>query len=413
MRRLAALPLALLALAPRAVVAQDERPAAGAAATAIRAFTADLLRSVAADGGNLFVSPTSIALALAMTRAGAAGATAAQMDAALHLPQDAAAAFRDLSAALADVPTVRQPDEAGGRTQVPAYVLSIANGLFSQEGWAFSDAFRATIADAYRAELRTLDFRASPAARDAINAWVEKHTADKIKNIVPEGLPTPDTRMVLANAIHFLASWDEPFRESETRDAPFTVAPGSEVTAKLMHRTARLAYAETDDAQVVALPYVRGATAMIVVLPRAKDGLDALVRSLTPERLAEWTGATGVRKVAVALPRFSFTTPLTLGPVLRRLGIVDAFDGGKADFTGITKEKPFFVGEVLHKAFVAVDEKGTEAAAATVVMIRAGSAPRPEEPVPFVVDHPFLFVLVHRTTGTPLFVGRVVDPTRS
>jgi serpin B len=152
---------------------------------------------------------------------------------------------------------------------------------------------------------------------------------------------------------------------------------------------------------------------MVVLLPKSKDGLDPWVRTLSPARLEAVLGSLSSQRIALQLPRFSFTTALDASALLKALGIAAAFDGKAADFTGISKEKPLFIGPVLHKAFVAVDESGTEAAAATVVMMRTGSAMRPQEPRPFVVDHPFLFVIRHRATGVVLFVGRVVDPTAS
>jgi serpin B len=381
------------------------------AATAVNAFAADLLKRVGASGGNVFVSPHSIALALAMVRAGAAGETARELDAVLHLPPDAPARFRELTAALTKA--ALDASKGGGRSPPPEYSLSIANGLFTQKGWPFKDPFRSTIGADYGAEFREVDFQGDrAAARAAINGWVEQKTAQRIKEIVPDGLPSPDTRMVLANAIHFKAQWLDPFHENSTADGPFTVAAGREVTVKRMRRTAQYAYGETSQAQIVEIPYC-AATSMVVVLPKAKEGLDALVRGMTSEGFSAWTTGLAPKKLALELPKFSFTTALSLLEVLQEMGIRAAFSAELADFTPITDQKPLCVGAVLHKAFVAVDEKGTEAAAATVVAIRATSMPPPEEPLPFVVDHPFLFFIRQRATGAILFVGRVTDPTAS
>jgi serpin B len=401
----------LMALPP------SRSPAAGrpgsqlAAATAVNAFTADLLQRVAASGGNVFFSPHSIAVALAMARAGAAGETAREIDAVLHLPSDAPATFRELTAALAKVPAALAPKGGGESAASPTCVIAIANGLFSQRGWPFKAPFRSTIAADYGGEFREVDFQGDRAgARAAINGWVEEKTAQRIREIVPPGMPSPDTRMVLANAIHFKAQWVDPFNEPSTGDAPFTIAAGREVTVKRMRRTAQLAFGETPDARVVELPYL-GDASMVVVLPKAIDGLDALARAATPASLTAWTTGLASRRVALELPKFTFTTALSLSDVLQAMGIRDAFSAARADFTAISDQKPLFLGEVLHKSFVAVDEKGTEAAAATVVMVRGVSAPRPEEAVPFVVDHPFLFFIRHRSSGAILFAGRVVDPT--
>lgn len=373
-------------------------------------FACELFRAVGASGGNLFVSPYSLSTALAMTRAGAAGETAKQMDAVLHLPREFPAVFREMVAQLHDAPQV--PEEGGrGRATVPAYTLAVANGIFSQKGWSFLDAFRKVVAEDFASEFQEVDFKVPEQARSAINQWVEAKTKDRIKDIVPAGLPRPDTRMALANAIHFKASWAEPFSEEMTADGPFAVAPGKDVVAKRMKKTGRFAYAETEDALWVEIPYRANETSMVILLPKAKDGLDAIVSKLDGEKLSTAMRSLASRKIALELPRFTFTSELDASSALSRLGMTDAFMAGKADFTGITTQEPLFIGAVLHKAFVAVDEKGTEAAAATVVLMRAGSAPRPDEPTPFVVDHPFLFLIRHRKTGAVLFMGRVTDPT--
>jgi serpin B len=325
----------------------------------------------------------------------------------LRLPADAPAAYRALVAGLSEVPTAR----VGEGEKVPAYALSVANAIFSQKGWAFEDAFRRTVAADFAAGFEELDFKAAAAARDRINAWVAEKTKDRIKDIVPAGMPTPDTRMVLANAIHFKAAWREAFREGATADGPFEAAAGKSVTARFMKATESLAYAETDEAQVVEIPYLAGATSMVVVLPRKRDGLKALVAGLSGEAIDRWVAALARRKVALEFPKFTFTTFLDLTRTLPDLGMKDAFDAAKADFSGICAGEPLFIGAVLHKAFVAVDEKGTEAAAATIVGMRAGAAPRPVEPTPFKADHPFLFLVRHAATGEILFLGQVGDPT--
>jgi len=418
-RLLAALPVALLAALPATGLAGPSEPGdkgpMSAAAVALvagnRAFACDLFKVLAAKPGNLFFSPHSVTSALAMTRAGAMGETAKQMDAVLHLPSQASSAYRELVTALT---TVRDLDEYTneGRTKVPAYALSIANGLFTQKGWTFLDPFRKTVADDFHAEFRELEFANGPAAREEINHWVEDKTKGRIKDIVPAGLPTSDTRMVLANAIHFKAQWEKAFSESLTADGPFTVAVGREATARRMKRQDHLAYAKTPTAQLLELPYRGGDTSMVVILPDAKDGIDALIGSLSGEALGTWIGSLERKLVALELPRFTFTSTADLAAPLVGLGMKAAFGPSTADFAGITPEKPLFIGAVLHKAFVAVDEKGTEAAAATVVIMRAGAArPRPEDPIPFVVDHPFLFLIRHTATGEILFLGRVHDPT--
>jgi serpin B len=391
-------------------------PAPMTAADAVHAFAADLLREAAGKRGNFFCSPLSFELALAMTRAGARGETAQQMDAVLHLPPDASRAFHEATKQLAENVLERRGHRSHGEGDdgdAFGYELAIANGLFVQKDWTFELAFRSTAIQDFGADCREVDFANAPAARAAINGWVDEKTAHKIQDIVPPDLPTPDTRMALVNAIHFKAAWAVPFPDRATADAPFTVEPGRDVTVRMMAATH--AYALRDDAlaQGVELPYRDGMASLVVVLPKARDGLDALVASLTPARLAELTARGKTVHVALKLPKFTFTTALEATPLLRRLGMVDACDPVAADFSGITlskRERPF-IGQVLHKAFVAVDEKGTEAAAATVVLMRAGSAAKPEDPVVVNVDHPFLFFIRHEATGQLLFAGRVDDPT--
>ena len=404
---------ALLLALPAAVSAAPE-PADGPSplAEGTTAFACDLFHAVGAGGGNLFLSPWSVSSALAMARAGANGSTAAQIDTALHLPKDASAAYRMVVTRLEAPNVVRGEGPDGKIAAAPAFELNVANGVFAQAGLAFEPAFRKTVSSDFHAEFRDLDFTKGPESRKAINDWAEKQTKGRIKDLMPPGLPTPETRMVLANAIHFIAAWEVPFPDSETAEKPFTVAAGTAVQARLMRRAGRLRYGETADAQVVEILYRNGETSMLVVLPKAKDGLPAVEKALSGPALAAWVGALERRRVELELPKFSFSSQVGLAEALAKMGMADAFDAAKADFTGIAREKPLFLGAVLHKAFVAVDEKGTEAAAATAALLQATSMPRPEEPARFVADHPFLFFLVHRGTGVVLFVGRVDDPTK-
>ncbi len=209
----------------------------------------------------------------------------------------------------------------------------------------------------------------------------------------------------------------EAFTEGLTADGPFHVGPGvaaKTVTAKMMKATRKYGFAETPDARLLEMPYRGGETSMVILLPKEADGLPAATEHLDASTLSDWLARIKPAKVALTMPRFTFTKALDLGETLRAMGMTDAFDPEKADFTGITAEKPLFIGAVLHKAFVALDEKGTEAAAATVVMMEKGEAPGGDAtPVPFVVDHPFLFLIRHRATGAILFMGRVVNPTQS
>jgi serpin B len=373
-------------------------------------FAVDLYARLKDTPGNLLFSPHSIHTALAMTRAGARGETAAQMDRVLRAdvsPETWQILVRNLTAA----PRERERRADGTQADAPTYSLSVANALFGQKGYPFDPAYRELLTTHFGAELRDVDFAAGPAVRKEINDWVLSKTNDKIKDLIPEGLPTADTRLTLVNAIHFLAQWAEPFSESATEDADFTGADGTKTKVRMMRRTGTYSYLDDGDVEVAALWYRGHKAQMLIVRPKAVDGLAAVEKALTHERLSRWGNDGKRRKLALGLPRFRFEAPIDLTSHLQALGMTDAFTPSKADFSGMVsvRGQPLFIGAVLHKAFIAVDEKGTEAAAATAVMKRAGSAMKPEDPLPFVCDRPFLFVL--RCQGVPLFLGRLVAPT--
>lgn len=380
------------------------------------AFGLALYGRLAEGTGNLLLSPYSVHTALAMTRAGARGETAAQMDRVLRLPESGTPqAWKTLVSALGTPPAVRPGGDPADTTNT-AYSLSVANALWGQRGFPFVPEFRSLLESAYGAGLREVDFAQGPAVRKEINDWVLSKTNDKIKDLIPEGLPTPDTRLALVNAIHFLAQWDQPFPEARTTDLAFTNVKGERVNVKGMRRTDHGAYYEDAGVQVLTLRYRQGAAEMLVALPKPgagpADGLAALERGLSVEGLERWSAGARNAKVALTLPRFKFESTNELSRTLAALGMPAAFDPTAADFRGMADVpgQPLYVGPVLHKAFIAVDEKGTEAAAATAVMMGARSVPQPEEPVPFVCDRPFLFVLRHRLTGALLFVGRLALP---
>jgi serpin B len=391
------------AASPRDSARSDPRPVADGG----NAFAVDIYRALKARPGNLFLSPYSISAALTMTRLGAAGETAKQMDEVLHLPEGAAAGHKALAAALRP----RTVTDGYGREskKVPTHELHIANALWGQEGMPLKSPFLSNLRNSFGAPLERIDFRNTAKARKIINDWVATNTKDRIRDIIPPDLPTPDTRLALANAIYFKASWRHPFSERGTRIESFTNGAGAVVEVPTMSISKELGYAETADVQILELPYRADETSMVVVLPKEKDGLPALEEKLTAKGMAAMLEKIATRPVDVRLPKFSFTTALDLTAVLPAMGMPDAFDGGKADFSEMTDAERLYIGAVLHKAFVAVDEAGTEAAAATVVMMRKGGAPG--VPVEFRADHPFLFLIRHRPTGCILFLGRVDDPS--
>ena len=298
------------------------------------------------------------------------------------------------------------------RGEKPGYQLSVANALWGQEGYKFLDPFLHITQTHYDGGLRPVNFGASEAARKRINTWVEEQTHGKIQDLIPKGLLDSLTRLVLTNAIYFKGDWLSQFDKKQTKDEPFTLGDGKTVQAPMMHQTAKFGYMETPLFQAVELPYVGRDLSMTIFLPRARDGLPALEKALTAAKLAQWLrGTRRPRKVILSMPKFKMNCNVPLNTVLQAMGMRDAFVPGKANFDGMNGgTEDLYIKAVLHKAFVDVNEEGTEAAAATAVVVTARSAMRPRPPVVFKADHPFLFVIRHRPTGSLLFMGRVADP---
>lgn len=352
---------------------------------------------------NLAVSPTSISVALAMTATGARNATATQMKQVMNVPglDDAA-----LAHGWGDFATALQSDGRG-------ITLRMANRLFGEQTYAFEAPYLALAKDAFRAPLEPTDFvGALEGSRTHINTWVADQTAQKIKDLIPAGQLSPDTRLVLVNAIYMLANWADEFDPRYTTPKPFTAPKPHDVP--MMVRTAWYEHADVDGTTLVELPYKDNTTSMLLVMP--KD-LAAAERTLTAESFQAWRGKLAGKRIALSLPKFKIDPPaaVELSTPLMELGIKDAFDRNQADFTGManpkSREDRLYISKVFHKAFVAIDEKGTEAAAATaVVMARAGSAAPSEPPAVVTFDRPFLFFVIDRASGLVMFMGRVVDP---
>lgn len=371
----------------------------------MRGFAFDLLHEAAGDE-NFFSSPLSISVALAMTYAGAEGATESQMASALHfdLPEpDLHAAFNAL-----DLELEGRADEVDAEEGGVPFRLSIVNQLFGQTGFPFLDPFLDTLALNYGAGLRLLDFAADPDGnRVLINDWVMEATEDRIVDLLPEGSITDLTRLVLVNAIYFKASWSVPFEASDTTDDSFTTLAGSVVTVPTMHGTVETLYGSGEGYAVVDLPFVGEQLALTLLVPDAgrfvevRDALDEVGWDAALDGMATYN-------VALAAPRFGFSSQLDVVPPLQALGMTDAFEMGLADLTGMNTESELYIGGIYHQAFIAVDEVGAEAAAATAVVVNDESAP---EPAALTVDRPFLFAIRDRPTGTVLFLGQVVDPS--
>jgi serpin B len=388
-------------------VAEDE---VAALVAGNRRFAFDLYRAAGPEG-NFIVSPYSIATALTMTLAGARGTTAEQMTAALNLQ-----ALEDRIHAARNELDLRVTAEAApefeGDEREP-FAIRTANSLWGQPGYPFLDAFLELLARDYGAGMHLADFVADPeAARVQINEWVEDKTEGRIVDLIAPGLLDPMTRLVLVNAIWFKANWAEQFSEDLTEDAPFNPLDGAQVDVPMMLSTDRtLLYARGDDHQAVRLPYT-GDASMLLVLPDTGAFTDVLA-ALDADAFASVEASLQPTPLTVGLPRFEFRTELGLNDVLRALGIEAALVAppgpGSADFTGMTEIPELYVSDVVHQAFITVDEEGTEAAAATAVIMRATSA-LPEEPTEVIFDRPFLFFIQHDSTGEILFMGQVTNP---
>jgi serine protease inhibitor len=368
------------------------------------AFGHDLYAQAASGGGNVVVSPLSIAVALSMARAGANGQTAAEIDTVMHFPpaeRDAAmnALTRDL-ATRDTAPPRPSPSATRAADSPPADpILTVANSLFVQQGQPIGAPFLHTLATDYGAGVRTVDF-ASSTATEEINAWARTQTADRIQKL----FDTLDasTRLVLANAVYLKADWAVPFVEQSTTDGPFTTAAGKQISVPMMHRGGSLGYLKTAGWQAVSLPYAGGKLAMWVIVP---TGTTPLADLLAPSTLSAIGAGLQPAAVELSLPRWKSTTNLDLGAALTRLGIHAAFSSA-ADFSGIAQG--LFVSQAVHRATITVDEWGTEAAAVTALAMAAGAM---MIQVTVDVDHPFAYAIVHRPTGAVLFEGSVADPT--
>ncbi|WP_437816095.1 serpin family protein [Sorangium sp. So ce1078] len=365
-------------------------------------FALELYRQVGAEPGNLFYSPYSVSSALAMTYAGARGETAEQMARALRftLPQERLhPAFNALDLALASRGEGAEGQDGEG------FRLNVANAIWGQVGSSLAPSFLDVLAESYGAGLHVVDFAQAPGeAREIINGWVAKRTEERIKDILPEGAIQPATRLVLTNAIYFNAAWQFPFEEEETAPGDFTLADGSTVSVPMMSGNAQVRYGEGDGYEALEMPYDGGELSMVLVLPSELGGFEA---GLDRERLDGVLASLGSRSVTMTLPRFKIESTLDLVPPLTELGMPIAFSG-LADFSGMNGQGGLYISDVLHKAFVSVNEAGTEAAAATAVVIGETSAP---EPATIHFDRPFLFFIRDHATGAILFAGRVANPS--
>ncbi|MDO8392122.1 MAG: serpin family protein [Actinomycetota bacterium] len=374
------------------------------ASAAINEFAQDLYdQLVAADpAANLVFSPASIAIALTMAAVGARGPTVDEMNAVLHIVDDGSIdrSMNGVATRLESVNRTRDNSVDGG-DGTSEVQLSVANSLWGQSGLGFEQAFMEILSGEYDAGLELVDYRADPeAARGAINEWVATQTNDRIPQLLAEGTITTDSRLTLVNAIYLKANWDTVFPKADTAAEPFA-APTGEISVQMMHRSGEFGYAEGDGWQAIDIPYVFNELAFTVAMGTAADSVLPIGDELFP--------ALTNRQVELGLPRFDLETSTDLVQVLTDMGMKLAFTDA-ADFSGITQAEALAIGAVIHQANITVDEEGTEAAAATAVIMVETSAPA-DEPIVLTIDRPFTFWLREVTTGTIVFMGRVNDPS--
>ncbi len=338
-----------------------------------------------------------------MTYEGARGKTADEIQSVFHFPKEDSLR-RESFLKINDV--INKKDKK--------YTLHIANALWAQKDYKFLDGYFSLVEKYYSGKVTNLNFiKGNEESRLTINSWVEKQTNDKIKNLIPLGALDIMTRLVLTNAIYFKGFWLKQFEKKNTRDEDFRISPGNPIKIPMMHlsgKEAKFNYGETDNLQILELPYEGEDLSMLIILPKVDD-LEATEESLRVKKLSEWKKLLKREEVEVALPKFKFEKACSMKDTLEEMGMPTAFIGGKADFSGITGNKDLNIDKVIHKAFVEVNEEGTEAAAATAVMMTMGFLPGTSSIKIFKADHPFIFIIQEKETGNILFIGRVSNPT--
>jgi serpin B len=393
-------PDSLQSFTPPAASAEAVRNAAESNNT----FAIELYRRLARAPGNVCASPLSIDVVLAMTYAGAAGPTREQIACVLNAKSPAAAFHPALGKLLYDV----RVGPGGGLRPV-----HLANAVWISKDAVVEPAYIDLLERNYRTAVQPIDVTNAVQAASAMNRWLADRTGGRIHQLVDPAMLSARTRLAAANAVYFDGKWLHSFRPSASEPAAFLTTPSSRVLTPFMHQQEAFDYAETSDAQLLRLPYVGGQFSMVIVLPRRTDGLSELESSTSADDLQASIGKMSLREVQVALPRFSAQSRIDLKEILQALGMKDAFDPDKADFSAMSSEGQLFVDLMVHEATVDVDEKGTVAVAATVKLVEKKEAKASsDKPVVFRADHPFLFLIRHDPTGAILFLGRVADPSR-
>jgi len=370
-------------------------------------FCFDLYDQLAGNSGNagenIFFSPFSISAALAITGEGARGQTAEEIQSVFYFPENTTVQREGYASVIAEI-----------NRGASAYVLKTANALWAEQTYPFLPGYISTAERYYNAKTTNLDFIGHPEeSRIIINDWVEEQTEDRIQDLIPAGEIDPDTTLVITNAIYFKGTWVKQFDLEETTDEDFRTGSGEVIQVPMMQRTddeAIFGYAETDDLQVLSMPYASDddeTLSMLVILPKDND-LGAVESSLDADTLENLRQSIASRQVKVYFPRYTMETRYFLPGTLAEMGMPTAFSGG-ADFSGMDGFGGLFISNVIHQAFVEVNEEGTEAAAATAVVLSKSAAPAEEIPV-FRADHPFVFLIQDDETGNILFMGRVANP---
>jgi len=403
LRYLVLLPSLICVAAAASFPGKSVDPASPADAAAVSAgntrFALDLYRQLRAAEGNLFFSPYSISTALAMTYAGARGTTQQQMAETLHFMPDG----QMLHPAFSSLQSQLKQEQGKGQIE-----LSVANALWVEKGFSLLKYFTDLTGRYYEASVNQVGFKnETERARLQINAWVEDITKNKIQELIKPGVLDSLTRLVLTNAIYFKGNWARRFKKDRTQEEQFWMAPGKAVMVPMMNQQDEFGYLEDAMLQALEMAYAGDTLSMVVLLPRKADGLHELEAALTAEALASRLDSIRKREVRVCLPKFTLTSQFELAKTLGAMGMPEAFSG-TADFSGMTGGKDLYISAVVHKAFVDVNEEGTEAAAATGVAMRLTAAPAP--PPLFRADHPFIFLIRHKPSGSILFLGRVVNP---
>lgn len=359
-------------------------------------FAFDLYSILNKQEDNVFYSPYSISSAIAMTYEGAKGQTADEIKQVFYFPES--------EVMRGGFANINQKYNEGSLY----YNLSIANALWIEKTYPFSSDYLKIISDYYGGKATNLDFiKETEKSRIVINNWVEEKTNDKIKNLIPVGLLTPMTRMVLTNAVYFKANWSKQFDAEDTYDKQFETLTGNK-TIKMMHQTSHFSYGENKDLQILEMDYLGNNLSMLVILP--KNDMSKVEDNLKGN-LESWKKKMKDERVSVSLPKFKFETKYFMGNDLKEMGMPTAFSGD-ADFSGMSLAGDLYIGEVIHQTFIEVAEYGTEAAAATAVVMKTFTGPgNYEEPKYFIADHPFIFVIQDKSTGNILFMGKMNDPS--